>query len=201
MSTPRKKLKLEHDEDLFLFDLSERFHSFCYPQMDDDSPSISLDDLYQRLNEHDLQYRSSINLNFQNLNQEIVTNEEKLFLLNSSIKQIKQSINERKKFLKLAKLKRRHQSDYLTMFNVINRYPSRDILQKKFNQLNLEYEQQKSELTHLNQRLISYQKQSKVVLYSLLELVGFIDVKLPINFEDEIGRLDNNHSSENNGEK
>jgi hypothetical protein len=201
MSTPRKKLKLEHDEDLFLFDLSERFHSFCYPQMDDDSPSISLDDLYQRLNEHDLQYRSSINLNFQNLNQEIVTNEEKLFLLNSSIKQIKQSINERKKFLKLAKLKRRHQSDYLTMFNVINRYPSRDILQKKFNQLNLEYEQQKSELTHLNQRLIIYQKQSKVVLYSLLELVGFIDVKLPINFEDEIGRLDNNPLLENNGDK
>jgi hypothetical protein len=201
MATPRKKPKLEHDEDLFLFDLSERFHSFCYPQMDDESPSISLDDLYQRLNEHDLQYRSSININLQNLNQQIVANEEKLFELNSSIKQVKQSINERKTFLKLAKLKRRHQSDYITMFNVINRYPSRDILQKKFNQLNIEYEQQKSELAHLNQRLIIYQKQSKVVLYSLLELVGFIDVKLPINFEDEIGRLDSNPLLENNGDK
>jgi len=201
MSTPRKKQKLEPDEDLFLFDLSERFHSFCYPQMDDESISTSLDDLYQRLNEHDLQYRSSINLNLQNLNQEILLNEEKLFQLNSSIKQTKDSLNERKKYLKKAKLKRRHQLDYLTMFNVINRFPSREILQKKLNQLNLEYEQQKSELTHLNQRLTIYQKQSKVVLYSLLELVGFIDVKLPINFEDEIGRLDNNPLLENNGDK
>jgi len=201
MSTPRKKQKLEPDEDLFLFDLSERFHSFCYPQMDDESISTSLDDLYQRLNEHDLQYRSSINLNLQNLNQEILLNEEKLFQLNSSIKQTKDSLNERKKYLKKAKLKRRHQLDYLTMFNVINRFPSREILQKKLNQLNLEHEQQKSELAHLNQRLTIYQKQSKVVLYSLLELVGFIDVKLPINFEDEIGRLDNNPLLENNGDK
>jgi hypothetical protein len=201
MSTPRKKQKLEPDEDLFLFDLSERFHSFCYPQMDDESISISLDDLYQRLNEHDLQYRSSINLNLQNLNQEILFNEEKLFQLNSSIEQTKQSLNERKKYLKIAKLKRRHQSDYITMFNVINRFSSREILQKKLNQLNIEYEQQKSELIHLNQRLTIYQKQSKVVLYSLLELVGFIDVKLPINFEDEIGRLDNNPLLETNGDK
>jgi hypothetical protein len=201
MSTPRKKPKLEHDEDLYLFDLSERFHSFCYPQMDDESAPMSLDDLYQRLNEHDLQYRSSIKLNLQNLTQEILTNEEKLFQLNLSIKQIKESLNERKKYSKLAKLKRRHQSDYLTMCNVINRLPTRENLQKKLSQLNIEYEQQKSELIHLNQRLNIYQKQSKVVLYSLLELVGFIDVKLPINFEDEIGRLDNNHSSENNGEK
>jgi hypothetical protein len=201
MSTPRKKQKLEADEDLFLYDFSERFHSFCYPQMDDESISISIDDLYQRLNEHDLQYRSSINLNLQNLNQEILLNEEKLFQLNSSIKQTKNNLNERKKYLKIAKLKRRHQSDYLTMFNVINRFSSREILEKKLNQLNIEYEQQKSELTHLNQRLTIYQKQSKVVLYSLLELVGFIDVKLPINFEDEIGRLDNNPLLENNGDK
>jgi benzoyl-CoA reductase/2-hydroxyglutaryl-CoA dehydratase subunit BcrC/BadD/HgdB len=201
MSTPRKKQKLEPDEDLFLYDLSERFHSFCYPQMDDEIISISLDDLYQRLNEHDLQYRSSINLNLQNLNQEILLNEEKLAQLNSSINQTKENLNERKKYLKIAKLKRRHQLDYLTMFNVINRYPSRENLKKKLNQLNNESEQQKSELTHLNQRLTIYQKQSKVVLYSLLELVGFIDVKLPINFEDEIGRLDNNPLLENNGEK
>jgi benzoyl-CoA reductase/2-hydroxyglutaryl-CoA dehydratase subunit BcrC/BadD/HgdB len=201
MSTPRKKQKLEADEDLFLYDFSERFHSFCYPQMDDESISISIDDLYQRLNEHDLQYRSSINLNLQNLNQEILLNEEKLSQLNSSIKQTKNNLNERKKYLKIAKLKRRHQSDYLTMFNVINRFSSREILEKKLNQLNIEYEQQKSELTHLNQRLTIYQKQSKVVLYSLLELVGFIDVKLPINFEDEIGRLDNNPLLENNGDK
>jgi hypothetical protein len=201
MSTPRKKQKLETDEDLFLFDLSERFHSFCYPQTDDESISTSLDDLYQRLNEHDLQYRSSINLNLQNLNQEILLNEEKLFQLNSAIQQTKESLNERKKYLKIAKLKRRHQSDYLTMFNVINRYPSREILEKKLNQLNIECEQQKSELTHLNQRLTIYQKQSKVVLYSLLELVGFIDVKLSINFEDEIGRLDSNPLLDNNGDK
>jgi hypothetical protein len=203
MSTPRKKQKLESDEDLFLFDLSERFHSFCYPQTDDEStsPSTSLDDLYQRLNEHNLQYRSSINLNLQNLNQEILLNEEKLFQLNSAIEQAKQSLDERKKYLKIAKLKRRHQSDYLTMFNVINRYPSREVLEKKLQQLNLEYEQQKSELTHLNQRLTIYQKQSKVVLYSLLELVGFIDVKLSINFEDEIGRLDSNPLLDNNGDK
>jgi hypothetical protein len=201
MSTPRKKQKFETDEDLFLYDFSERFHSFCYPQMDDESISTSIDDLYQRLNEHDLQYRSSINLNLQNLNQEILLNEEKLFQLNSSIKQTKENLNERKKYLKIAKLKRRHQLDYITIFNVINRFPSREILEKKLNQLNIEYEQQKSELTHLNQRLIIYQKQSKVVLYSLLELVGFIDVKLPINFEDEIGRLDNNPLLENNGDK
>ncbi|CAF2924357.1 unnamed protein product [Rotaria sp. Silwood2] len=201
MATPRKKQKLEHDEDLFLFDLSERFHSFCYPQNDDESPAVSLDDLYQRLNEHDLEYRSSINLNLQNLNQEILLNEEKLFQLNLSIKQLKENLNERKQYLKLAKLKRRHQSDYITMFNVINRFSSREISQKKLNQLNFEYEQQKSELAHLNQRLSIYQKQSKVVLYSLLELVGFIDVKLPINFEDEIGRLDNNPLLENNGDK
>jgi hypothetical protein len=202
MSTPRKKQKLETDEDLFLFDLSERFHSFCYPQTDDESiSSTSLDELYQRLNEHNLQYRSSINLNLQNLNQEIHLNEEKLFQLNTAIQQTKQSLNERKKYLKIAKLKRRHQSDYLTMFNVINRYSSREILEKKLQQLNLEYEQQKSELTHLNQRLTIYQKQSKVVLYSLLELVGFIDVKLSINFEDEIGRLDSNPLLDNNGDK
>ncbi|CAF1365543.1 unnamed protein product [Adineta steineri] len=207
MSTTRKKQKLDHDEDLYLFNLSERFHSFCYPQMDDESSSstttttTSLDDLCQRLNEHDLQYRSSININLQHLNQEILSNEEKLSHLNDSIIEINQSLNERKKYLKLAKLKRRHQSDYFTMFNVINRYPSRDILQKKLDQLNIEYEQQKSELTHLNQRLMIYQKQSKVVLYSLLELVGFIDVKLPINFEDEIGRLDNNPLLESNGDK
>jgi len=201
MSTPRKKQKFETDEDLFLYDFSERFHSFCYPQMDDESISTSIDDLYQRLNEHDLQYRSSINLNLQNLNQEILLNEEKLFQLNSSIKQTKENLNQRKKYLKIAKLKRRHQLDYITMFNVINRFPSREILEKKLNQLNIEYEQQKSELTHLNQRLTIYQKQSKVVLYSLLELVGFIDVKLPINFEDEIGRLDNNPLLENNGDK
>ncbi|CAF1330887.1 unnamed protein product [Adineta steineri] len=205
MSTTRKKQKLDHDEDLYLFNLSERFHSFCYPQMDDESSSstttTSLDDLCQRLNEHDLQYRSSININLQHLNQEILSNEEKLSHLNDSIIEINKSLNERKKYLKLAKLKRRHQSDYFTMFNVINRYPSRDILQKKLDQLNIEYEQQKSELTHLNQRLMIYQKQSKVVLYSLLELVGFIDVKLPINFEDEIGRLDNNPLLESNGDK
>ncbi|CAF1502784.1 unnamed protein product [Adineta steineri] len=207
MSTTRKKQKLDHDEDLYLFNLSERFHSFCYPQMDDESSSstttttTSLDDLCQRLNEHDLQYRSSININLQHLNQEILSNEENLSRLNDSIIEINQSLNERKKYLKLAKLKRRHQSDYFTMFNVINRYPSRDILQKKLDQLNIEYEQQKSELTHLNQRLMIYQKQSKVVLYSLLELVGFIDVKLPINFEDEIGRLDNNPLLESNGDK
>ena len=192
MSSPRKKQKLESSEDLFLFDLSERFHSFCYPQTDDEIPNPSLDDLYQRLNEHDLQYRSSINLNLQNLNQEILLNEEKLFQLNSSIEQIKESLNERKNYLKTAKLKRRHQSDYVTMFNVINRYSTRENLQKKLQQLTLEYDQQKAELVHLNQRLTIYQKQSKVVLYSLLELVGFIDVKLPINFEDEIGRLDSN---------
>ncbi|CAF1325029.1 unnamed protein product [Adineta steineri] len=207
MSTTRKKQKLDHDEDLYLFNLSERFHSFCYPQMDDESSSstttttTSLDDLCQRLNEHDLQYRSSININLQHLNQEILSNEENLSHSNDSIIEINQSLNERKKYLKLAKLKRRHQSDYFTMFNVINRYPSRDILQKKLDQLNIEYEQQKSELTHLNQRLMIYQKQSKVVLYSLLELVGFIDVKLPINFEDEIGRLDNNPLLESNGDK
>ena len=136
---------------LFLFDLSERFHSFCYPQTDDESPSVTLDDLYQRLNEHDLQYRASINLNLHNLNQQIVANEEKLFNLNSSIQHIKESIEERKKFLKLAKLKRRRQLDYLTMFNVINRYPSRDILQKKFNQLNIEYEQQYIDMVYLFQ--------------------------------------------------
>ncbi|CAF3339221.1 unnamed protein product [Rotaria socialis] len=201
MATPRKKPKLENDEDLFLFDLSERFHSFCYPQTDDGSPQVSLDDLYQRLNEHDLEYRSTIGLNRHNLNQEILVNEENLFQSKSSIEQSKESLNERKQYLKLAKLKRRHQSDYLTMFNVINRLPSRDISQRKLNQLNLEYEQQKSELAHLNQRLSIYQKQSKVVLYSLLELVGFIDVKLPINFEDEIGRLDNNPLLESNGDK
>ncbi|CAF3705166.1 unnamed protein product [Rotaria sp. Silwood1] len=201
MATPHKKQKLEHNDDLFLFDLSERFHSYCYPQIDDELPSISLDDLYQRLNKHDLEYRSSINLNLQNLNQEILLNEENLFQLNLSIKQLKENLNEKKKYLKLAKLKRRHQSDYITMFNVINRYLSRNILQKKLNQLNIEYEQQKSELIHLNQRLSIYQKQSKVVLYSLLELVGFIDVKLPINFEDEIGRLDNNPLLESNGDK
>ena len=87
------------------------------------------------------------------------------------------------------------------MYNVINRYSSRDVLQNKLAQLNAEYEQQKSELNHLNQRLMIYQKQSKVVLYSLLELVGFIDVKLPINFEDEIGRLDNNPLLESNGDR
>ncbi|CAF1381616.1 unnamed protein product [Rotaria magnacalcarata] len=201
MATPRKKPKLENDEDLFLFDLSERFHSFCYPQADDESPRVSLDDLYQRLNEHDLEYRSTIGLNRHNLNQEILLNEEKLFQSKSSIEQSKESLNERKQYLKIAKLKRRHQADYLTMFNVINRLPSRDISRRKFNLLNLEYEQQKSELTHLNQRLSIYQKQSKVVLYSLLELVGFIDVKLPINFEDEIGRLDNNPLLESNGDK
>ncbi|CAF3754017.1 unnamed protein product [Rotaria sp. Silwood1] len=201
MATPHKKQKLEHNDDLFLFDLSERFHSYCYPQIDDELPSISLDDLYQRLNKHDLEYRSSINLNLQNLNQEILLNEENLFQLNLSIKQLKENLNEKQKYLKLAKLKRRHQSDYITMFNVINRYSSRNILQKKLNQLNIEYEQQKSELIHLNQRLSIYQKQSKVVLYSLLELVGFIDVKLPINFEDEIGRLDNNPLLESNGDK
>ncbi|CAF1544779.1 unnamed protein product, partial [Rotaria sp. Silwood1] len=76
MATPHKKQKLEHNDDLFLFDLSERFHSYCYPQIDDELPSISLDDLYQRLNKHDLEYRSSINLNLQNLNQEILLNEE-----------------------------------------------------------------------------------------------------------------------------
>ncbi|CAF1263484.1 unnamed protein product, partial [Rotaria sp. Silwood1] len=139
--------------------------------------------------------------NLQNLNQEILLNEENLFQLNLSIKQLKENLNEKQKYLKLAKLKRRHQSDYITMFNVINRYSSRNILQKKLNQLNIEYEQQKSELIHLNQRLSIYQKQSKVVLYSLLELVGFIDVKLPINFEDEIGRLDNNPLLESNGDK
>lgn len=192
-TTPRKKTKLESDEDLFLFDLSERFHSFCYPQTDDESPSTTpLDDLYQRLNTHDLQYRSSINLNLHRLNQEILLNEDKLFQLNSAIEQAKITLDERKKYLKTAKSKRRHQSDYVTMYNVIHRYPSRDILEKKLQQLTNEYEQQKSELAHLNQRLIIYQKQSKVVLYSLLELVGFIDVKLPINFEDEIGRLDSN---------
>jgi len=201
MSTPRKKAKLEADEDLFLYDLSERFHSFCYPQIDDESISTSIDDLYQRLNEYDLRYRSLINLNLQNLNQEILLNEEKLSELNLAIKQTKENLNERKKYLKIAKLKRRHQSDYITMFNVINRFSSREILQKKLNQLNIEYEQQKSELIHLNQRLTIYQKQSKVVLYSLLELVGFIDVKLPINFEDEIGRLDNNPLLETNGDK
>lgn len=192
MSAQRKKQKLEPDEDLFLFDLSERFHSFCYPQADDETPSVSVDDLFQRLNEHDLEYRSSVGLNLQTLNQEIITNEEKLFQLNLFINQLKKNLNERKNYLKLAKLKRRHQSDYLTMHNVINRLPSRDVSQKKLSQLNMEYEQIKSELTYLNQRLAIYQKQSKVVLYSLLELVGFIDVKLPINFEDEIGRLDNN---------
>ena len=202
MSTPRKRQKLEHDEDLFLFDLSERFHSFCYPQTDDKfSSSTSIDDLYQRLNEHDLEYRSSIQLNLQNLNQEIIFNEKKLSELNLSIDQIKENLNERKEYLKLAKLKRRHQSDYLTMYNVIHRLPSRESLQKKLNQLSMEYQQQKNELTHLNQRLAIYQKQSKVVLYSLLELVGFIDVKLPINFEDEIGRLDNNPLLENDGDK
>ena len=201
MSTSRKRFKSDHDEDLFLFNLSERFHSFCYPQMDDETSSTSLNDLCQRLNEHDLQYRSSINLNLQNLNQEILSNEEKLFHLNQSINETKESLNQRKQYLKQAKLKRRHQSDYLTMYNVINRYPSRDVLQIKLAQLNAEYEQQKSELNHLNQRLVIYQKQSKVVLYSLLELVGFIDVKLPINFEDEIGRLDNNPLLESNGDR
>lgn len=201
MSTMQKKRKFESDEDMFLYDLSERFHSFCYPQMDDESQIVSIDDLYQRLNEHDLQHRSSISLNLQNLNQEILLNEEKLSELNTSIEQTKDNLNQRKKYLKQAKSKRRHQSDYLTMFNVINRYQTREILQKKYQQLNLEYEQQKSELTHLNQRLMIYQKQSKVVLYSLLELVGFIDVKLPINFEDEIGRLDSNPLLDNNGDK
>lgn len=201
MSTPRKKCKLETDEDLFLFDLSERFHSFCYPQTDDESNSTSLDDLYQRLNTHDLQYRSSIGINLHHLNQEILLNEEKLFQLNSTIEQTKATLEERKKYLKMAKSKRRHQSDYFTMYNVINRYPSRDNLERKLHQLNNEYEQQKSELAHLNQRLTIYQKQSKVVVYSLLELVGFIDVKLPINFEDEIGRLDSNPLLESNGDK
>ena len=204
MSTPRKKQKLESDEDLFLFDLSERFHSFCYPQTDDESTTTSatsLDDLYQRLNEHNLQYRASININLQNLNQEILLNEDKLSQLDLAIEQAKQSLDERKKYLKIAKLKRRHHSDYLTMFNVINRHPSREILEKRLQQLNVEYEQQKSELAHLNQRLTIYQKQSKVVLYSLLELVGFIDVKLSINFEDEIGRLDSNPLLDNNGDK
>lgn len=201
MSTMQKKRKFESDEDMVLYDLSERFHSFCYPQIDDESQIVSIDDLYQRLNEHDLQHRSSISLNLQNLNQEILLNEEKLSELNTSIEQTKDNLNQRKKYLKQAKSKRRHQSDYLTMFNVINRYQTREILQKKYQQLNLEYEQQKSELTHLNQRLTIYQKQSKVVLYSLLELVGFIDVKLPINFEDEIGRLDSNPLLDNNGDK
>lgn len=201
MATQKKRPKLEPDEDLFLSDLSERFHSFCYPQADDETPSVSLDDLYKRLDDYNLDYRSSISLNIQNLNQEILLNEEKLFQLYSSIQELKKSMNDQKQYLKLAKLKRRHQSDYLTMYNVINRLPSRDALQKKLNQLTVEYEQQKSELAHLNQRLAIYQKQSKVVLYSLLELVGFIDVKLPINFEDEIGRLDNNPLLESNGDK
>lgn len=201
MSTPRKKSKVDTDEDLFLFDLSERFHSFCYPQTDDESHSTTIDDLYQRLNTHDLQYRSSININLHHLNQDILLNEEKLFQLNTTIEQTKGMLDERKKYLKIAKSKRRHQSDYFTMYNVINRYPTRDNLERKLQQLNIEYEQQKSELAHLNQRLTIYQKQSKVVLYSLLELVGFIDVKLPINFEDEIGRLDSNPLLESNGDK
>ena len=202
MSTSRKKARLDHDDDLFLFDLSERFHSFCNPQMDDDSSRTSLlDDLCQRLNEHDLQYRSSIQLNAENIQQEILANEEKLFQLNASIEQLQNSLVERKNYFKVAKINRRHQADYSTMLNVIDRLPTRDSLQTRYQQLNQEYEQQKAELLHLNQRLVIYQKQSKIVLYSLLELVGFIDVKLPINFEGEIGRLDNNPLLENNGEK
>lgn len=204
MSTSRKKPRLDHDDDLFLFDLSERFHSFCNPQMDDDDDSSrtsQLDDLCQRLNAHDLHYRSSIQLNAENIQQEILANEEKLSQLDASIEHLQNSLIERKNHFKLAKIKRRHQADYSTMSNVIDRLPTRDGLQKKYQQLNQEYEQQKAELLHLNQRLVIYQKQSKIVLYSLLELVGFIDVKLPINFEDEIGRLDNNPLLENNGDK
>ena len=183
----KKRMRVDHDEDLHLFDLSSQFHSFC-----SSSSRVSLDDLIEQLNTHDLHYRSSIELNCQTIQQEILTNEEKLHRLNQSIEQLKQSLIERKRHWKYSKLQRRHQADYATMSNVIHRLPTRENLQKKYQQLNQEYEQQKSELNHLNQRLIIYQKQSKVVLYSLLELVGFIDVKLPINFEDEIGRLDNN---------
>lgn len=201
MSTPRKRSRPDSDEDLYLFDLSERFHSFCYPQTDDESTNTTLDDLCQRLNEHDLHYRSTIHLNLQTLSQEINVNEEKLFQLKSSIEQIQDALKQREKYLKLAKIKRRQQSDYVTMYSKINQYQTRENLEKKLQQLRQEYEQQKSELNHLNQRLIIYQKQSKVVLYSLLELVGFIDVKLPINFEDEIGRLDSNPLLEINGDK
>ena len=201
MSVVRKKLKVDHDEDLFVFDLSERFRSFCYPQMDEESSRTSIDDLCQRLNEHDLQYRSSIHLNMENLQQEIISNEEALFQLTQSIEQSKDNLNQRKKHFKSAKVKRRQQSDYWTMLNVIDRYPSRALLERKLQQSTQECEQQKAELIHLNQRLAIYQKQSKVVLYSLLELVGFIDVKLPINFEDEIGRLDSNPLLDTNGDK
>lgn len=203
MSTPRKRARPDSDDELYLYDLSERFHSFCYPQTDndDDSSNTTIDDLCQRLNEHDLQYRSQIHLNLQNLAQEINVNEKKLAELQFSIEQIQETLKQREKYLKLAKVKRRQQSDYVTMYNKINHYQTRENLERKLQQLTQEYDQQKAELNHLNQRLIIYQKQSKVVLYSLLELVGFIDVKLPINFEDEIGRLDSNPLLEINGDK
>jgi hypothetical protein len=196
-----KKIRLDHDDDLFVFDLTERFHSFCQHLPDEESSRVSFDDLYQRLNTHDLHYRSSIQLNHDTIEQELGNNEDRLGQITDSIRQLKETLIERKAYHKLAKLKRRHQADYFTMLTAIDRLPTRDSLERKFQQLNQEYEQQKSELLHLNQRLAIYQKQSKVVLYSLLELIGFIDVKLPINFEDEIGRLDSNPLLEINGDK
>lgn len=190
MVPTRKRVRLDHDDDQHLLDLSSRFNEFCYPT--DESSRVTLDDLHERLNDHHLNYRSSIQLNRDAIEQEILSNEEKLFRLNRSIEELKANLIERKRFYKTAKSQRRHQADYQTMTQVIQRYPTRELLQKKLQQLQQEYDQQKADLNHLTQRLTIYQKQSKVVLYSLLELVGFIDVKLPINFEDEIGRMDNN---------
>ena len=190
MFPTRKRIRLDHDDEQNLIELSTRFDQFCYPT--EESSRVTLDDLYERLNSHHLNYRSSIELKNDSIEQEIVSNEEKLYRSSQSIDESKTNLIERKTFYKSAKSHRRHQADYETMARVIQRYPTREILQKKLQQLQQEHEQQKSELNHLNQRLTIYQKQSKVVLYSLLELVGFIDVKLPINFEDEIGRMDNN---------
>ena len=200
MSIGRKKIRLDQNDDLFLFDLSERFHSFCSPNAENKTTNVTLDDLYQRLNQHELQYRSTIQLNHEQIQTEIHQNEEKLSQLTQKTEDLKLALAERKIHLKETKLRRRQQSDYLTTLNAIHRYPTRDQLGKEWQQLNQEIERQKSELNHLNQRLSIYQKQSKVVLYSLLELVGFIDVKLPINFEDEIGRLDNNSFQDHHGD-
>lgn len=203
MSNGSKRIRLEQDDDLFLLDLSQRFASFCDQNTDEQSIPVPVtsDELFQRLNEHDLRYRSSIQLNFDQIQAELQQNEEKTDEMKKNNENLKSMLVERKNYLKQAKLKRRHESDYTTTINVINRLPSRDQLEKQRQLMLQELEKQKSELNHLNQRLLIYQKQSKVVLYSLLELVGFIDVKLPINFEDEIGRLDSNPLLDQNVDK
>ncbi|CAF1030274.1 unnamed protein product [Didymodactylos carnosus] len=181
---------LERDNDLFLLHLNDQFDQFCNGSSVDQNSSF--ENLIRNLHEYELDYRTN-SLYYSTLKQECDNNDQKITSNINDIQSLRTTINERKQYLNEVKLRRRHQYDYDIMANIILRLPSRSLSENKLRTLNSDIEHLKSELTALNNQLLTYQKQSKVVLYSLLELVGFIDVKLPINFEEEIGRLDNHN--------